>query len=88
MKQKNICFNDNNNYKPYGIYGKSKKDFEDYLILKGKEKKIFYTIIRGFYFLTKTYLKKVGLQNSYIVNFNLLLGMEKILETLLLKKML
>ena len=54
----NISFNDKCNYKPFGIYGKSKKDFEDYLILKGKEKKIIYTIIRGFLFFDRNLFKK------------------------------
>ncbi len=57
-EKKNISFNDNNNYKPFGVYGKSKKDFEDYLISKGKEKKIIYTIIRGFLFFDRNLFKK------------------------------
>ena len=57
-EKNNISFNDNNSYKPFGIYGKSKKNFEDYLILKGKEKKIIYTIIRGFLFFDKNLFKQ------------------------------
>lgn len=55
----NISFNHNNKeYKPFGAYGKSKKKFEDYLILKGKEKKIIYTIVRGFLFFDKDLFRK------------------------------
>ena len=79
-EKNNISFNDNGNYKPFGIYGKSKKDFEDYLILKGKENGRAGTIIRGFLFFDKSFTKVV-LQNYYIANFNLLLEMVKILET-------
>ena len=57
-EKNNISFNDNKSYKPFGIYGKSKKNFEDYLILKGKEKKIIYTIIRGFLFFDKNLFKQ------------------------------
>lgn len=57
-EKKNVSFNDNNNYKPFGIYGESKKDFEEYLILKGKEKKIVYTIVRGFLFFDRNLFKK------------------------------
>ncbi len=57
-ENKNVAFKDNNNYKPFGVYGESKKKFEDYLILKGKEKKIIYTIVRGFLFFDKNLFKK------------------------------
>ena len=73
-EKNNISFNDNNAYKPYGIYGKSKKDFEDYLILKGKEKKIFYTIIRGFLFFDKNLFKKGGLTELLYSKFQPIIG--------------
>lgn len=66
-EKNNISFDDSKNYKPFGIYGKSKKKFEDYLILKGKEKKIIYTIIRSFLFFDRNLFKKGGL-TEYIYN--------------------
>ena len=65
-EKKNVSFNNNGNYKPFGMYGKSKKDFEDYLVLKGKEKKIIYTIIRGFLFFDRNLFKKICQINSVI----------------------
>jgi len=73
-EKNNISFNDSNAYKPYGIYGKSKKDFEDYLILKGKEKKISYTIIRGFLFFDKNLFKKGGLAELLYNKFQPIIG--------------
>ncbi len=70
----NISFNDNGNYKPFGIYGKSKKDFEDYLILKGKEKKIIYTIIRGFLFFDRNLFKKGGFTELLYSKFQPIIG--------------
>ena len=40
------------------MYGKSKKKFEDFLIQKSKEKKINYTILRGFLFFDKNLFGK------------------------------
>lgn len=73
-EKNNISFNDNGNYKPFGIYGKSKKDFEDYLILKGKEKKIIYTIIRGFLFFDKSLFKKGGFTELLYSKFQPIIG--------------
>ena len=74
LEKKNISFNDNNNYKPFGIYGKSKKDFEDYLILKGKEKKIIYTIIRGFLFFDRNLFRKGGFTELLYSKFQPIIG--------------
>ena len=73
-EKNNISFNDNGNYKPFGIYGKSKKNFEDYLILKGKEKKIIYTIIRGFLFFDKNLFKKGGFTELLYSKFQPIIG--------------
>ena len=54
----NLPFNDKKKYKPFGMYGKSKKKFEDFLIEKSKEKKINYTILRGFLFFDKNLFNK------------------------------
>ena len=73
-EKNNISFDDNKNYKPYGIYGKSKKKFEDYLILKGKEKKIIYTIIRGFLFFDRNLFKKGGFTEFVYSKFQPIIG--------------
>ena len=73
-EKKNVSFNNNGNYKPFGIYGKSKKDFEDYLVLKGKEKKIIYTIIRGFLFFDRNLFKKGGLTELLYSKFQPIIG--------------
>ena len=73
-EKNNISFRENNNYKPFGMYGKSKKDFEDYLILKGKEKKIIYTIIRGFLFFDKNLFKKGGFTELLYSKFQPIIG--------------
>ena len=73
-EKNNISFNDDKNYKPFGIYGKSKKKFEDYLILKGKEKKITYTIIRSFLFFDRNLFKKGGLTELIYNKFQPIIG--------------
>ena len=73
-EKNNISFNDDKNYKPFGIYGKSKKKFEDYLILKGKEKKIIYTIIRSFLFFDRNLFKKGGLTEFIYTKFQPIIG--------------
>jgi len=54
----NLPFSDKKKYEPFGIYGKSKKKFENFLIKKSKEKKINYTILRGFLFFDKNLFNK------------------------------
>ena len=53
---------------------KSKKKFEDYLILKGKEKKIIYTIIRSFLFFDRNLFKKGGLTEFIYNKFQPIIG--------------
>ena len=57
----NLPFDQKKNYQPFGMYGKSKKKFEDYLIQKSNEKKINYTILRGFLFFDKDLFGKNNL---------------------------
>ena len=46
----NQGFRNDDKYKPFGIYGKSKKELEEYIISKASQNLIEFTILRGFWF--------------------------------------
>ena len=70
----NLPFNDKKKYKPFGIYGISKKKFEDFLIEKSRENKINHTILRGFLFFDKNLFNKNKFIKSLYNKIQLLIG--------------
>ena len=70
----NLPFNNKKEYKPFGMYGKSKKKFEDFLIQKSKEKKINYTILRGFLFFDKNLFGKNKIVKYLYSKIQILIG--------------
>ena len=70
----NLPFDQKKNYQPFGMYGKSKKKFEDYLIQKSNEKKINYTILRGFLFFDKDLFGKNNLIKYIYKKIQILIG--------------
>lgn len=57
-EKKNLPFNNNKKYKPFGMYGISKKRFENFLIKKSKKNQIQFTILRSFLFFDKELFSK------------------------------
>ena len=51
-------FNHEGKYKPFGIYGISKKKFEDFLIKKAEKNQVQFTILRSFLFFDKNLFNK------------------------------
>lgn len=70
----NLPFNDKKKYKPFGMYGISKKKFEDFLIEKSKRNGINYTILRGFLFFDKNLFNKNKFVKSLYSKVQLLIG--------------
>ncbi|MDA9604251.1 NAD-dependent epimerase/dehydratase family protein [Candidatus Pelagibacter sp.] len=70
----NLPFDNKKKYQPFGAYGKSKKQFEDFLIQKSKEKKINYTILRGFLFFDKNLFAKNKFIKSLYNKIQILIG--------------
>ena len=70
----NYPFNDKKKYKPFGVYGESKKQFEEFLIKKAKKKQIKYTILRGFLFFDRNWFKKGGLTELLYNKFQPIIG--------------
>ena len=70
----NLPFNDKKKYKPFGVYGESKKQFEEFLIKKAKEKKIKYTILRGFLFFDRNLFNKSKFINFLYSKIQILVG--------------
>ena len=56
--KENLPFNKNGKYKPFGMYGVSKKKFEDFLIEKAKKNEVQFTILRSFLFFDKDLFNK------------------------------
>lgn len=54
----NLPFNHEGKYKPFGIYGISKKKFEDFLIKKAEKNQVQFTILRSFLFFDKNLFNK------------------------------